>query len=55
MIDLTQEQEFEIAKMTTYVSQIPRQDLEKMLLSMINQNMIMKNCYSELLKKYMGV
>ena len=54
MIDLTQEQEFEIAKMRTYVSQIPRQDLEEMLLSMITQNMVMKNCYSELLKRYMG-
>jgi len=54
LIDLTQEQEFEIAKMKTYVGQIPRQNLEEMLLSMITQNMVTRNCYLELLKKYMG-
>ena len=47
---MSAEQSFEVAKMKTYVSQIPRQELESMLISYMEQNMYIKNVVSMIAK-----
>lgn len=40
---LSPEQSFEIAKMKTFVSQLKREELERMIIDSMSQNMFMKN------------
>lgn len=40
---LTSEQSFEVAKMRTFIEQVPREALEALLLDSMVQNMIMRN------------